>query len=90
MKAARRIRVLIVEDQTLVREGIRSLLSLSPEIEVAGEACDGEEAIARVAAVAPDVVLLDVRMPGLSGIEVLGRLSAQGTLPPAPVAGNPN
>jgi len=82
VKPAPRIRVLIVEDQTLVREGIRSLLSLSSEIEVAGEACDGESAIARIAAVVPDVVLLDVRMPGLSGIEVLGRLSAQGNLPP--------
>jgi DNA-binding NarL/FixJ family response regulator len=79
---SRRIRVLIVEDQTLVREGIRSLLSLSPEIEVAGEASDGESAIARLAAVAPDVVLLDVRMPGLSGIEVLERLSSEGRLPP--------
>ena len=78
----RRIRVLIVEDQTLVREGIRSLLSLSPEIEVAGEAPDGESAIERLAAVAPDVVLLDVRMPGLSGIEVLERLASEGRLPP--------
>ncbi len=78
----RRIRVLIVEDQTLVREGIRSLLSLSPEIEVAGEASDGESAIAQLPAVAPDVVLLDVRMPGLSGIDVLKKLSAEGRLPP--------
>ena len=82
MNPASRIRVLIVEDQTLVREGIRSLLSLSSEIEVAGEASDGESAMVEIAAVTPDVVLLDVRMPGLSGIEVLGRLSAQGTLPP--------
>ena len=73
---------MIVEDQTLVREGIRSLLSLSSEIEVAGEAADGESALVEIAAVAPDVVLLDVRMPGLSGIEVLGRLSAEGRLPP--------
>jgi DNA-binding NarL/FixJ family response regulator len=78
----RRIRVLIVEDQTLVREGIRSLLSLSPEIEVAGEAPDGESAIEQLPAIAPDVVLLDVRMPGLSGIQVLERLSAEGRLPP--------
>ena len=82
MKPASRIRVLIVEDQRLVREGIRSLLSLSSEIEVAGEASDGESAMVEIAAVTPDVVLLDVRMPGHSGIEVLGRLSAQGTLPP--------
>ncbi|HEY6050318.1 MAG TPA: response regulator transcription factor [Thermoanaerobaculia bacterium] len=78
----RRIRVLIVEDQTLVREGIRSLLSLSSEIEVAGEAPDGETAIERLAAIAPDVVLLDVRMPGLSGIQVLERLSGENRLPP--------
>ncbi len=82
LTALRRIRVLIVEDQTLVREGIRSLLSLSPEIEVVGEAFDGESAIAQLPAVAPDVVLLDVRMPGLSGIDVLRRLSEEGRLPP--------
>lgn len=82
MTVPRRIRVLIVEDQTLVRKGIRSLLSLSPEIEVAGEASDGESAIAQLPAVAPDVVLLDVRMPGLSGIDVLKKLSAEGRLPP--------
>ncbi|HEY6148329.1 MAG TPA: response regulator transcription factor, partial [Thermoanaerobaculia bacterium] len=59
-----------------------SLLSLSPEIEVAGEASDGESAIERLPAIAPDVVLLDVRMPGISGIQVLERLSAEGRLPP--------
>ena len=76
------IRVCIVEDQTLVREGIRSLLALDPGITVVAEASDGEEALAAIPASRPDVVLLDMRMPRLSGLEVVRRLSAAGTLPP--------
>lgn len=76
------IRVFVVEDQTLVREGLKSLLALSPQIELAGEAADGEEAIARIPAATPDVVLLDLRMPGLNGLEVLRRLKAVDQLPP--------
>ncbi len=76
------IRVCVVEDQTLVREGIRSLLALDPEITVVAEACDGEEALTAIPAARPDVVLLDMRMPKLSGLEVVRRLSAAGSLPP--------
>jgi len=76
------IRVFLVEDQTLVREGIRSLLALDGEIALAGEAADGEEAIAAIPSSGADVVLLDMRLPRLSGIEVLRRLAGQGRLPP--------
>jgi DNA-binding NarL/FixJ family response regulator len=76
------IRVCLVDDQTLVRHGIRSLLELADGIEVAGEAADGEEALDLVDAVAPDVLLLDLRMPRLDGIGTLRRLAERGTLPP--------
>ena len=62
------IRVLIVDDQTLIREGLASLLMMQPDLEVVGKAADGRAAIEAVAAHAPDVVLMDVRMPGLNGI----------------------
>ena len=74
------IKVVIVEDQTIVRQGLRSLLGLSGDIEIAGEASDGEEAIEVIEATKPDVVLLDLRMPKLDGVGVLKRL--RGT-PPA-------
>ena len=69
------IRVFLVDDQTLVRKGIRSLLSLLPDIEIAGEAVDGGEALHLIPAAAPDVVLLDVRMPEMDGLAVLRRLA---------------
>jgi DNA-binding NarL/FixJ family response regulator len=65
-----------------VRKGVRSLLELSEEIEVIAEAADGAEAIRMVPEVKPDVVLLDMRMPGLSGLDVLRKLSEDGSLPP--------
>jgi DNA-binding NarL/FixJ family response regulator len=77
------IRVVLADDQTLVRQGIRSLLGLAGEIEIAGEAADGEEAIRVVRRARPDVVLLDVRMPHKSGVDVLRELQASGDLPPA-------
>jgi DNA-binding NarL/FixJ family response regulator len=77
------IRVVIVDDQTLVRSGIRQLLMMSDGIAVIGEACDAVEAIALIGATEPDIVLLDVRMPGGSGIDVLRELDRQGRLPPA-------
>ncbi len=76
------IRVVLADDQTLVRSGIRGLLALTEDIQVVGEAADGDEAVRTIAALAPDVVLLDVRMPGCSGIEVLQTLKGQGRLPP--------
>ena len=77
------IRVLLVEDQTLVRRGVRSLLELAGDIEIVGEATDGEEAIASIRLTRPDVVLLDVRMPRKSGLEVLRELQASNELPPS-------
>jgi DNA-binding NarL/FixJ family response regulator len=76
------IRVMLVDDQNLVRKGVRSLLELSPEIEVISEAADGAEAIRLIPEVGPDVVLLDMRMPGLSGLDVLRDLAGKGVLPP--------
>ena len=76
------IRVCLVDDQTLVRQGVRNLLELSEEIEVVGEAADGEEAIRDIPGINPDVVLLDMRMPGLSGLDVLKALGEQEQLPP--------
>jgi DNA-binding NarL/FixJ family response regulator len=76
------IRVLIVDDQTLVRRGIRSLLELAGDIEIVGEAGDGEEAVTAIEKLHPDVVLLDVRMPKLNGVDVLQKLNASNSLPP--------
>lgn len=76
------IKVMLVDDQNLVRKGVRSLLELSDEIEVVAEATDGAEAIEMIPSVAPDVVLLDMRMPGKSGIDVLKELSGRDELPP--------
>jgi DNA-binding NarL/FixJ family response regulator len=68
------IRVLIADDQPLVRVGLRTLLDAQPDISVAGEAADGAAAVAESARLRPDVVLMDVRMPGTDGIEATGRL----------------
>jgi DNA-binding NarL/FixJ family response regulator len=77
------IRVALVDDQTLVRQGIRSLLELSDDIEVVVEAADGEEAVRVIAETRPDVVLLDVRMPKRSGLDVLRDLRDAGRGVPA-------
>ena len=76
------IRVVLVDDQTLVRQGVRGLLELVSDIEVVGEASDGEEALEKVPELKPDVLLLDIRMPRLDGIAVLEALSKAGSLPP--------
>lgn len=65
------IRVLLVDDHTLFRSGIKALLQRYPEFEVVGEASDGVEGVKRVAALLPDVVLMDLNMPGLSGLEAV-------------------
>ena len=76
------IKVMLVDDQNLVRKGVQSLLELSDKIEVIGEAVDGRDAIEKIPQISPDVVLLDMRMPGLNGIDVLEHLSASEQLPP--------
>jgi DNA-binding NarL/FixJ family response regulator len=76
------IKVMLVDDQNLVRKGVRSLLELSEEIEVIAEAPDGAEAVRMMGGVNPDVVLLDMRMPGMNGVEVLRQLKEAGALPP--------
>lgn len=72
--AARPIRVLIADDQTLVRGGFRMILEDEPGIEVVGEAADGDQAIAGVQRLHPDIVLLDIRMPRVDGLEALRRI----------------
>ncbi len=69
-----KIRVLLVDDQPLFREGLGTLLSIWEDIEIAGEAGDGEEALAETAAASPDVVLMDLRMPVLDGVAATRRL----------------
>ncbi|WP_405979967.1 response regulator [Streptomyces sp. NBC_00158] len=73
------IRVLIVDDQMMVREGFSVLLNAMEGIEVVGEAVDGRQAIAQVAALAPDVVLMDIRMPEMNGLEATRQIVAADT-----------
>jgi DNA-binding NarL/FixJ family response regulator len=68
------IRVLLADDQELVRTGFRLILGAEPDLEVVGEAADGEEAVQRARELAPDVALMDIRMPRLNGIEATRRL----------------
>ena len=76
------IRVVLVDDQTLVRQGIRSLLELAGDVAIVAEAADGDEGIAVIRRERPDVVLLDLRMPKKGGVDVLRVLQATGALPP--------
>lgn len=73
-----KIRVLIVDDHAILREGVRALLQLQPDLEVAGEASSGTEAIDAAARLDPDVVLMDIAMPGLGGIEAALEMKKQG------------
>lgn len=76
------IRVCLVEDQALVREGIESLLALTPNIRAVAHAVDGTSAVDVILACQPDVVLLDLILPGLSGIEILHKLKSASRFPP--------
>jgi two-component system, NarL family, nitrate/nitrite response regulator NarL len=70
--------ILIVDDHPLFRRGVVQLLAMEPELEVAGEARDGEEAVARAKELDPDLILLDLNMRGIGGLEALRRLRAEG------------
>jgi DNA-binding NarL/FixJ family response regulator len=71
------IRVLIVDDQALVRAGFQAILEAQPDLEVVGEADDGVGAIEQARALRPSIVLMDIRMPRLDGIEATRRLCAE-------------
>ena len=75
------IRVVLVDDQTLIRQGVRSLLELAGDIDIAAEAADGDEAVTVIRRERPDVVLLDLRMPRKGGVDVLRELNADRALP---------
>ena len=68
------VRVLVVDDHALFRQGVAALLASEPEIELAGEAANGAEALQLIRHLRPDVVLLDLQMPGMGGLEVMERL----------------
>jgi DNA-binding NarL/FixJ family response regulator len=71
------VRILLVDDHPVVREGLRAVLAAEPDIEVVGECGSGEEAIRVAVALRPDVVLMDLRMPGLDGAAATARISAE-------------
>jgi DNA-binding NarL/FixJ family response regulator len=72
-----RIRVFLVDDQELMRQGLRKLLEIEADVEVVGEAQDGVTALAELGACDPDVVLVDARMPRMNGVELIARLAAE-------------
>ncbi|MDR7522252.1 MAG: response regulator transcription factor [Armatimonadota bacterium] len=73
----KKIRVLIVDDHAIVREGVRMILSAHPEIQVVGEAGTGEQAVAMAQTLRPDVVIMDISMPGMNGIEATQQIRAR-------------
>lgn len=75
------IRILVADDHRLVRTGFRVILETEDDLEVVGEAADGEQAVALAASAAPDVVLMDVEMPGVDGLEATRRITAAGDGP---------
>ena len=75
------IRVVLVDDQMLIRQGVRSLLELAGDMDIVAEAADGDEAVTVIRRDRPDVVLLDLRMPRKGGVDVLRELKADGALP---------
>jgi DNA-binding NarL/FixJ family response regulator len=78
------IRVLIADDQELVRTGFRVIVNAEPDLEVVGEACDGKEVIDAARNLRPEVVLMDIRMPNLDGIQATRRITAGAGSPRVP------
>ena len=73
----KKIQVVLVDDHTIVRNGLRSILESTDEIEVIGEASNGEEALEKIAYLKPQIMLIDISMPGMSGIELVGKVVKQ-------------
>ncbi|GMB01669.1 response regulator transcription factor [Pelosinus sp. IPA-1] len=71
------ISIMIADDHALLRQGIRNILELEPDFQVIGEASDGEEAIAKTITLAPDILLLDINMPKVNGLEVIKRITEE-------------
>jgi DNA-binding NarL/FixJ family response regulator len=71
--------VIVVDDHPVVREGLRAILDAEPDLDVVGEAGSGAEAVELAARLRPDVVLMDLRMPGMDGVQATGRITAAGT-----------
>ena len=76
-EAVQLIKILIVDDHTLVREGLTTILSRQPDFDVVGEASDGVQAVDVARALHPDVILMDLRMPNMSGVEAMRRINAE-------------
>ena len=76
-KSTRRIKVLVADDHAIVREGIRALLGVQKDMQVVGEAVDGNDALEKTRQLMPDVVLMDIVMPGMNGLEATKRISRE-------------
>lgn len=74
---SKKMRVLIADDHTIFRDGLRAILEAQPDIEVVGEARDGNEAVEKVREMKPDIVLMDITMPGMSGLEATRQIKKQ-------------
>lgn len=77
--SSRPVRVLLVDDQELVRRGLRMVLEDEPDLQIVGEAADGDQAVRTTALLRPDVVVMDVRMPGTDGVEATRQITASGS-----------